>query len=234
MTEKLVVIDPGHGGSDPGAVGNGLQEKNLTLAISLMVAGALQKLGIDVLLTRHADADVSLKSRTDKANKAAAGCLVSIHINSAASAAANGFESYIYTTDDQYSKSFALQKAIHNRVDDLWEKNARSDRGMKRANFHMVREFKGAAVLLELGFIVNKQDSDLLKSQDFLEENARAIAAGIAEFLGVDTAPQKPKTIYRLVVDGQQVGAYSVVDNLLAAVKPALKSNAKRIEINLA
>lgn len=232
MTKKILALDAGHGGNDPGAVGNGLREKDLTLDIAKRVASHLAAHYPDIYcrLTRTADQFVTLGQRTRDANAWGADCLVSIHINSAATDAANGFESYRYVTDTESSQSYALQKQLHPRLATLWSDKGRKNRGIKRANFHMVREFKGAAVLLELGFIVNDQDAALLSDAAFLDANAQAIAEGVADYLDVPRVV-KPDGLYRVIVDGTQVGAYAEDSNVTRQVTKALRANKRRIEI---
>ncbi|TMV43150.1 N-acetylmuramoyl-L-alanine amidase [Paenibacillus mesophilus] len=91
---KIFIIEPGHGGNDPGAAGNSLQEKDLTLDISKRIAEILQSQYSDIkpMLTRDTDKSMTLSERTSWANKQGAVGLVSVHINSAASPDANGFE----------------------------------------------------------------------------------------------------------------------------------------------
>lgn len=213
---NLVVIDAGHGGKDPGAVGNSLKEKDLTLTIAGLTCEILESVyKINTLQTRPKDQFVSLNSRTNVANAAHADCLVSIHIN-AATPSANGFESFIYKTDGETSKSYALQKAVHSPL----AKHFGSDRGRKKANFHMVREYKGAALLIELGFISNALDASKLKNHDFLFDLAQSLAAGIANYLGAKKSkPTNKNDTYRVIVDGVQKAAYSDLDNLASEVK---------------
>jgi N-acetylmuramoyl-L-alanine amidase len=226
---KLVVIDAGHGGKDPGAVGNGLQEKDLTLTIAGLTCDILDSVyKINTLQTRPKDQFVSLNGRTNVANAAQANCLVSIHIN-AATPSANGFESFVYTTDDESTKSHALQKAIHAPL----AKHFDSDRGCKKANFHMVREYKGAAVLVELGFISNALDSSKLKNGGFLFKLAESLANGIANYLSVNKSTEQKKDTYRVIVDGEQKAAYSDLDNLAGEVKKQAANGESSIEIQL-
>lgn len=227
---KLVVIDAGHGGKDPGAVGNSLKEKDLTLTIAGLTCDILESVyKISTLQTRPKDQFVSLNSRTNVANAAQANCLVSIHIN-AATPSANGFESFVYTTDDKSTKSYALQKAIHAPL----AKHFDSDRGRKKANFHMVREYKGSAVLIELGFITNALDASKLKHGDFLFKLAESLAGGIADYLGVTkSVASKSEDTYRVIVDGVQKAAYSDLDNLASEVKKQAASGKGNIELQL-
>lgn len=237
----IFIIDPGHGGTDPGAVSNGLQEKDLTLDISKRIANILKAHGIDARLTRDSDKTMSLSDRTKCANQQGAAGLVSVHINSAASSDANGLETYVYTTDGADSKSVKLQSDIHSSLSKLWTSHGRKDRGKKKANLHMVREFKGAAVLVELGFIVNKIDAGLLALDDFKQSNAEAVAGGILAYLGKpELIPEPPKTtnpvapndtLLRVTVEGKQVGAYSNADNAINQASTAIKSGKKSVTI---
>lgn len=227
---KLVVIDAGHGGKDPGAVGNNLKEKDLTLIIAGLTCDILEKsYGINTLQTRPKDQFVSLSGRTNVANAAHANCLVSIHIN-AASPSANGFESFVYTTDDEATKSHALQKAIHVPL----AKHFDRDRGRKKANFHMVREYKGAAVLVELGFITNPLDASKLSNSNFLFKLAESLAGGIAKYLCVtkNVTPKSDDT-YRVIVDGVQKAAYSDIENLADEVKKHASKGKSKIELQI-
>lgn len=241
MRKFLLVLDPGHGGTDPGATGNGLAEKTLTLEICQRAAQHIKKHypDIECQLTRYKDQFIELKDRTAYANGRKADALISVHVNSAASTAVNGFESFVYTTDDDGSKSVALQKKLHPALARLWTSKGRKDRGQKKANFHMVREFKGAAVLVEFGFIVNKQDAALLKHDAFLQDNAETLADAAAAYFGVTKSVTKPANpdaaagVYRVFVEQKQVAAYSHIPNLVAEVEKAAKAGKREVKIQL-
>ena len=206
MTIK-VKFDPGHGGDDPGAVGNGLREKDLTLAIALAAEKHLNDnyAGVEVSLTRRGDSTLSLPSRTNQAINWGADSLVSIHINSAGNAAASGYEDFRHTTQSETSASGRLQSAIHEKVAPLFPRN----RGKKQANYHMVREATVRrtgqrsipSTLTECGFIVNVADAALLKDKGFINRLGVAHAEGVATFHGLKrkqsskpVAPPKPAT----------------------------------------
>ena len=201
-------IDPGHGGADPGAVGNGLQEKDLTLKIATRIRDllAFEFEGVAVKLSRSSDSTVSLKQRTDEANDWGADYFLSVHINSGGG---EGFESYIFLNTD--SKTQETQRVIH---DSILEAIQVRDRGAKTNNFHVLRESKMAAVLTEILFIDNKADSDRLKSEEFLESAARGHVNGLErafKLKRVQTQPKAPNeqqetisgALYRV-----QVGAF--------------------------
>lgn len=188
LKAKIIAIDPGHGGTDPGAVGHGLKEKDLTLKLAQMVKAVIDRKykGAECRFTRGDDKTVSLASRTGMANSWKSDCMVSIHINSAANIEARGFESFVYTTDGAASKSVALQNALHSPIAAIFLENGSKERGTKKANLHMVREFKGAAVLVEFGFIANVDDCALLKTTSFLKDISEALADGIAKYLQIE------------------------------------------------
>ena len=168
-----VVIDPGHGGRDPGAIGlGGLQEKRVVLSISLEVAKRLQKQGMTVTVTRSGDRFVSLKSRVALAEKAQANAFVSIHANAISrnQTAVNGLETYYYST------GYRLARSIHRSI--LSRLKVR-DRGTKRARFYVLRKTSMPAVLVEVGFVTGSIDSRNLASTSYRQRMAEAIANGI-------------------------------------------------------
>lgn len=235
MSKFKLFLDAGHGGHDSGAVGHGLKEKDIVLDVCHRVQGYIDKHYPDIIciMSRETDTFVELRDRTSKANRLKSDCLVSVHVNSAADNRANGFESFIYTTDDETTKSYALQQKLHKKLAGLWTGKGRRDRGQKKANFHMVREFKGASVLVELGFIVNDKDAALLKSDAFLQHNAEAIAEAVAQYAGVTKRATQSDTMYRVIVDGKQQGAYAVTENVVNAFEKAIQSGASKIEAQL-
>lgn len=186
-----IFIDPGHGGSDPGATRNGLQEKDLTLAISKHIEKLLKNYqNVQVKLSRTNDKTLSLKQRTDMANAWGADYLVSVHINAGGG---TGFESFTY--NGNYSgKSSTNQK--RNRVhDEAVKTTGFRDRGKKEANFHMVRSSKMPAVLTENGFIDNANDAKLLKQSSFIKKIAQGHVSGLVKAFNLKKKVAKqPKT----------------------------------------
>lgn len=172
-----VFIDPGHGGSDSGAVGNGLLEKNLTLLIALRIERLLINYeNVDIKLSRKSDQTVSLNTRTNLANEWKADYLLSIHIN--AGAGGLGYEDFIFNGAVS-SRTVALQQTMHVEV--VKQLPDMVNRGMKRQNFHMLRESKMPALLTETGFISHPGDAMLLKRADFLDRVALGHVNGIAK-----------------------------------------------------
>ncbi|MER7419712.1 N-acetylmuramoyl-L-alanine amidase [Micromonospora peucetia] len=202
-----VYIDPGHGGTDPGAIGNGLQEKALTLDISLQLRSILlANWGVDVRMSRTTDITRSLAYRTDDANAWGANLLVSVHINSGGG---TGFESYRYPTAS--AATVNLHNALHPRVIGAQRTiGSVTDRGLKTANFHMLREAAMPSVLTENLFIDTLADANLLKRADFITATARGHAQGIAAYLGLST-PNPPT--FSVIVDNATAGRFTASTN---------------------
>lgn len=183
-----LMIDPGHGGKDPGAVGpTGVKEKNSTLDLALRVGSLLTTQGAKTGYTRTTDVFVDLSERAAMANKAEARYFLSIHINSAASATATGTETYAYAAGGQGEK---LAKAVQSN---LVAAIKLPDRGVKFANVAVLRETKMPAVLTEVCFICNPNEEARLKDDAFLEKAALGIAKGVASFLGIVWKDEVPR-----------------------------------------
>ncbi|MBU5342267.1 N-acetylmuramoyl-L-alanine amidase family protein [Caldifermentibacillus hisashii] len=182
-----IFIDPGHGGSDPGAVGNGLKEKDLTLAISKKIRDKLANYeGVQVKLSRESDTSLSLKQRTDMANAWGADYLISVHINAGGG---TGFESYTYNKSYSGKQETNRKRSIlHAEI--MRQLSGVRDRGMKEANLHMVRESKMESVLTENLFIDNVNDATLLKQDNFLDKIAEGHANGLAIIFGLKQKAQ--------------------------------------------
>ena len=179
-----IFIDAGHGGSDTGATGNGLQEKDVTLQIARKIEEQLKGYeNAEVKLSRTDDQTVSLQQRTDMANSWGADVLLSIHLNSSSSSEARGFESYRYPNAGSRTVQFQdiLHAEIMERIDNFTDDN----RGKQQANFHMLRESNMTACLTENLFVSNKQDSDLLKDENFLNELAAGHTNGCVRFFSL-------------------------------------------------
>lgn len=194
-------LDVGHGGSDPGAVGNGLKEKDLTLKISKKINDLLKDYeGITVKMSRSTDKTLSLKQRTDEVNKWGADLLLSIHINAGGG---TGFESFIYNGSVS-SNTVKYRDTIHNEI--MKQLKGIRDRGKKRANFHMLRESKMPAILTENMFIDTKKDADQLKKQSFINKIAQGHVNGIVKLFNLKKkktaskpSTNKSETFYRVV-----------------------------------
>jgi len=190
VNARLIVIDPGHGGSDFGAMHNGLTEKDLTLDISRRLRAQLIARGWQVKLTRDSDVDVfepndsardELQARCDVANNAHARLFISVHINSFTSGGLNGTTTYYYKSD-----SSGLAEAVHARLSDALPTK---DDGIVRENFYVVHHTSMPAILVETAFLSNQGDAQLLKSSAFLQKVATAIADGVGDYAGKSSPP---------------------------------------------
>ena len=213
-----VVLDPGHGGHDPGAVGpTGLKEKDVTLAVARRAASLLAPL-VDVKLTRDTDRDFSPVGKPFSSdidighrarqlvNKSDADVCVSVHCNSLSTRPkAHGVETFHHIDKPQ---DLPLAGAIQNR---LVVATGRADRGVKTANFGMIRIPTMTSALTELPFISNPAEERLLRDPGFQDRCAKAIAEGIAHYLGLEEGLLK-KVKVRVEDKG---GAQKVVEGLL-------------------
>lgn len=212
-------LDVGHGGSDSGAIGNGLLEKNLTLQISKKINSLLSEYdNVTVKMSRSTDKTLSLKQRTDEANKWGADLLLSVHINAGGG---TGFESFIYNGTVNYN-TVKYRGVIHDEI--MKQLKGVRDRGKKKANFHMLRESKMVALLTENMFIDTKNDADQLKKQSFINQVAQGHVNGIVKLFNL----KKKKTsnndkntsgkLYKV-----QTGAFSKKSNAEDLVKKLKK-----------
>ena len=173
----LVVIDPGHGGKDPGAIGIGrMYEKHVVLPIAQQVAQILERQGIQVKMTRSGDYFISLQGRVQMANRAGANLFVSIHANSVGMRRpdVNGLETYYYQSGR------GLADTIHRNI--LRRVNIR-DRRVRRARFYVLRKSSMPAVLVETGFVTGREDAPKLANPNYRRQMAEAIASGILEYI---------------------------------------------------
>jgi N-acetylmuramoyl-L-alanine amidase len=185
-----IVIDAGHGPETPGkrSPDGSLREYQFNSAVARYVADALLHgyEGVDIMLTHDDSRDVPLKERTDRANTWKADLFVSIHANAYGDGgwnSAQGIETYVYET--RPPAAVALANAVQRQ---LIRATGRPDRGVKSANFHVLRETKMTAILVECGFMTNREECELLKSDAYRRKCAEAIVAGIVETYGL-----KPK-----------------------------------------
>ncbi len=221
---RTIVIDPGHGGRDPGAIGRRFktQEKDVNLTVSLKLKSLLEnELGIRVLLTRSDDRFIPLFDRTKFANDNKADLFVSIHANASRNTASHGIETY-YLSTATTSDARAVE-ALENQVVELYEGGLEAvkryddlsfilsdilqsehleasntlafqiqqnmvfgtkaiDRGVKQANFFVLRGAYMPAVLIELGFLSNANEEALLRNSEYQDRLARTIFEGIKRF----------------------------------------------------
>jgi len=177
-----VVIDPGHGGSDPGAVGiNGLRETDIVLEVSKSVSEFLKEKGVKTILTRTYERTLDLQPRVNKANNSKADAFVSIHANATRGKRkdVNGLETYYYSGYKGYSLAKNIQKQI------LIVSPQSPDRGVRRSRFYVIRKTSMPAALVEIGFVTGMYDADLLRQKGYRDKISFAIAKGILNHLKV-------------------------------------------------
>jgi len=175
-----VVIDPGHGGADPGAVGiNGLRETDIVLSVSKTVSGLLTKKGVKTILTRNYERTLDLQPRVAKANNLKADAFVSIHANATKGKRkdVNGLETYYYSGYKGYSLAKNIQKQI------LVSSPQSPDRGVRRSRFYVIRKTSMPAALVEIGFVTGMYDAYLLRQKGYRDKISFAIAKGILNYL---------------------------------------------------
>jgi len=222
--KRIVVVDPGHGGRDPGAVANRLREKDINLSVSRMLVAKLKELGMDARLTRDTDVYLTLRQRTDIANRMNADVFVSVHTNALPPGrSATGMEIYLMAlpTDKDAMELARFENrelAEHNGDTDAaadkrtqmllnilgnMQQNAKIHestgfaeylfnagktggikmRRVAQAPFYVLRGAAMPAVLVELGFLTDRQEARLLADKSYQQRMANALAQGIHEYL---------------------------------------------------
>ncbi|NLV91147.1 MAG: N-acetylmuramoyl-L-alanine amidase [Firmicutes bacterium] len=179
---KTIVIDPGHGGGNPGTVGIGPEpEKDIVLDIAYNVKAMLEQAGARVVMTRTGDYDPGLAASTGQltarartANATGADVFISIHANWNDNPRVRGVETYHYTNSGQGLARY-LQR-------DVVAQTGFSDLGVKYGNFYVLRNTNMPAALVEVGFLSNKQEAALLASPQYKEKVARGIYYGLERY----------------------------------------------------
>lgn len=178
MTKKIY-SSAGHGGYDPGAVGNGLQEKDLTLKIENYMCEYLQDYDVEIKRARTNDRTVGLTARTNEANKWGADVLVDIHINAGGG---TGHEDFVWNGGVR-KETLVYQDDMHDALSSFYSDNGIRDRGQKQYNFHMCRESSMPAILTENLFIDTKSDAKFLSKESNLKKIGEAHAKGLIKYL---------------------------------------------------
>ncbi len=177
IENRIIVIDAGHGGKDPGTSGYDEQEKNINLKVAKLVEQRLTELGAHVVMTRDDDTKLELQDRVDIAKENYADIFVSIHTNSASNNDANGTETYYNTsTNENGAESKLLASAIQSEIVKIV---GSADRGIKDNELYVVKHNDIPSVLVELGFLSNEVDAELLLDDNVLVKYADGIVSGI-------------------------------------------------------
>jgi len=189
LAKKKICIDPGHGGSDPGAVGPAkYTEKEANLAIALEVKNWLEKRGAEVIMTRDKDlssGELDLSTRVAIANNSKADVFISIHNNASANPAAGGTETYYDAHGSQASK--VLARKVFDRI---VEKTGQQPRGCYPANFYVIKYTDMPGVLTESAFISKPREEEKLRDPAFRKAVAEAIGEGVEEYFTLAKSQQ--------------------------------------------
>jgi N-acetylmuramoyl-L-alanine amidase len=191
MKGRRIAIDPGHGGSDSGAIGpTGIMEKSITMRVSRELKRLLEAEGATVILTRTGDTEVSekgasatsveeLQARCDVANKANADIFLSIHADAFTNREVKGTTAYYYTKGTKQSKRLAdnVRTALIDAIGTV-------DRGTQSCNFYVVKHTDMPAILVEISFISNPDEEKMMNSETGIKKIAQGIADGIADYFG--------------------------------------------------
>lgn len=187
----LIYIDPGHGGSEPGAISGGVREKDLNLQIAHRINNILISRGYRTVMSRTTDRQVSLSARAQEANRLNADIFVSIHFN-AFQGTAQGIETYFYNQSGNTSNPYAnnasrinssrnLANSIHTNV---LSQTGAVNRNVRSANFHVLRETHMPAVLLELGYMDHPAERARIVNSNYQHRLSLGVTAGIDRYFG--------------------------------------------------
>lgn len=184
-----ICIDAGHGGKDPGAIGQAnTKEKDVVLSIALKVGKILKNNGIETIYTRTTDKYVELSDRVKKSNDAFCDLFLSIHANGVNDKSAHGQETYCYT------KGGTGEKLAINIQNEIVKATGLTNRGVKYStNLYTLKHTKAPAALVETAFLTNPEEEKLLKNASWQEKIAKAIAKGVLTTLGIK---EKNETLF--------------------------------------
>ncbi|GGF94958.1 N-acetylmuramoyl-L-alanine amidase [Paenibacillus abyssi] len=174
---KVIVIDPGHGGNDPGMIGakHETLEKELNLQTALLLAEKLRNQGAQVVMTRTRDDEKpKLSERVKVSQSAAADVFVSIHYNSSTKKTSGTLTFYYADKDER------VARAIEGR---LSQGTGLKSNGIAFGNYHVLRENSTPSALVELGFLSNEKDEEIVRTSDYQQKATEAIAQGLIDYL---------------------------------------------------
>ena len=180
-----IVLDAGHGGIDRGAKIKYpyLEEKRLTLSLTLLAKRQLEQMGYKVILTRAKDYFVPLKKRVSYANNLNAEMFISIHFNSCPNKQAHGVEVYYYNSQENKKRAKSSKNLAQSTLTTICKKTNAKSRGVKNGRFVVIKETKMPAVLIEVGFLTNPQERDNIRKKVYLEKVSKGISEGVDNFI---------------------------------------------------
>ncbi|MGE7949224.1 N-acetylmuramoyl-L-alanine amidase [Lysinibacillus sp. NPDC093688] len=180
LQNRIIILDPGHGGKDPGTVLGSFSEKNITLKVSTLVKQKLENAGAKVYMTRTGDTYPTLQDRVDFTNTNYGEIFVSVHVNSAANTSASGTETYYaISSGDMYQEDIDLGTFVNNQiVNNLNMKN----RGVKPYPYYVINNMSIPSILVELGFLTNNEDRQKMTTDEYVTKFADSIYNGIEQY----------------------------------------------------
>jgi len=233
----LVYIDPGHGGYDPGAKGNGIVEKDLVLKLSMAIKSRLEEKGISVVTSRDKDEFVSLADRSNEANSISPDAFVSVHANSATVTSAAGIETFYYTNEDK-----PLAEELQSK---LISYTGAVNRNTKYESYYVLKNTKVPSALVEVGFVSNANEAEKLKNESYQEKLINANVDAIVNYLNKNVSLSNKlisstrisginryETSYKVFNQGWESSEYAVIvygldyPDALCATPLAAKYNA--------
>ncbi len=184
---KVIVVDPGHGGSDPGAIGRvlGVTDAEVGLTVGQKLRDMLEADGATVIMTRDTDVRLGLPERSAKANNAEADLFISIHANSSTNTAPSGIQIYYYAPSGNanlYAQSY-VRKTLATEVSDGMQAATGTKSEVRTANYAVLRETDRPAILVETGFLSNAAEEALLAQDSYRQKLAQGIYDGVVEYL---------------------------------------------------
>jgi len=173
--DKIIVIDPGHGGIDCGATRAGIKESDITLDVSQRLVAILREKGYKVYITRDDNSTLSLQDRVDFAEGKNEDIFISVHVNSSESTNPVGVETHYY-----HQESMSLARTVHSSFASAIHS---PDRGLFKSKFYVINHTTSPAILIEIGFISNDEERNQLAGETRKQQTAQAIADGIQKYL---------------------------------------------------
>ncbi len=180
--KPLIILDAGHGGTDEGAKIGSFMEKKIALMTAQLVKKHLETLGYRVIMTRSRDVFLPLPRRVSIANKTKGSLFVSVHFNSSPSDEAQGIEIFYYDSKEIW-RTRASKRLASCILGDVIDQTEANSRGVKQRNFHVIRETEMPAVLVEGGFITNRDERSKLRERAYLDKLAIGIALGVDKYM---------------------------------------------------
>lgn len=178
LQNKIIVVDPGHGGRNPGAIGiSGLYESEVNYDVAVRVNEMLRDAGAYTIMTRESNEDPSLLERTELSNDNRADLFISIHADAHPKESTRG--STVYGHYNATEENWALAWYVHDEIIKL---TGLESKGLRAADFVVLRETKAPAILIEMAYLTNPEDESLLKNEEFRQKMAQGIFNGILRY----------------------------------------------------